>query len=317
MYNIVWSDRYNLGVDVIDKAHKQLFTIMRKMFHIIEETSNISHSCDAGIKYLKNYALKHFAEEEAYMKLIKYNNYERHKKIHDDMCNITIPSLEKELKETNYSDEAVHHFFGVCLGWLTGHIMIEDRCITGKINDTPINLKEIDTKLLNTNDAYKNKTIDKKRELQLAALEKLISHIVYELFALKTTTANRSYSGEYFGKSIYYRLIYSNKKGEQIKILMILEEKIVLKTAGKIMNIDFDKIDTSVISATKELAQQFIGYIGKYSNPNSSEMEKFKLKRESLITSKNSAEIFSTNYFDFSLLFNTEAGSFAFCVKKL
>ena len=39
---------------------------------------------------------------------------------------------KEELERTNYSENAVDHFLGVCAGWLIGHTLMEDRAITGE-----------------------------------------------------------------------------------------------------------------------------------------------------------------------------------------
>ena len=131
MHTVEWNDRFNIGVEVVDKAHQKLFSIVGKLIELNEDEEKQQHACREGIKYFKNYTIKHFAEEEAYMQSIDYQGYAVHKKLHDNMCNNTIPALEQELEEQNYSKESVRHFLGICIGWLTGHVMIEDHAITG------------------------------------------------------------------------------------------------------------------------------------------------------------------------------------------
>ena len=40
---LIWNERYNLGVDIIDREHKKLFSILNKLFDIgqQEEKSQI------------------------------------------------------------------------------------------------------------------------------------------------------------------------------------------------------------------------------------------------------------------------------------
>ena len=127
-----WNNRFNIGVDSIDNAHRKLFSIVRKLINLSRNENNGKWACAEGIKYFKSYAIEHFTDEENYMKSISYEGYEQHKSLHDDMRYKTIPALEKDLTRSGYSQESIHHFLGICLGWLTAHIMIEDRAITGK-----------------------------------------------------------------------------------------------------------------------------------------------------------------------------------------
>ena len=130
-----WDKRFNIGVDSIDKAHRKLFSIVHRLLTLSKDKTNGQWACAEGIKYFKNYAIQHFADEEAYMRSIGYSGYEIHKRLHDDMRDKTLPALEKDLTESEYSEESIHHFIGICVGWLTAHIIIEDRAIAGMISN--------------------------------------------------------------------------------------------------------------------------------------------------------------------------------------
>ncbi len=102
---LVWNERYNLGVETIDKEHKKLFRILDKLLDFGQQDEKSQWVCQEAVKYFKDHALKHFADEEAYT------------------------ALEKELERTKYSEDAINHFLGVCAGWLIGHTLIEDHAI--------------------------------------------------------------------------------------------------------------------------------------------------------------------------------------------
>ena len=102
-----WDKRFNIGVDSIDNAHRKLFSIVRRLVHLSKDENNGQWACAEGIKYFKNYAIEHFTDEEAYMRSIGYNGYEMHKRLHDDMRYKTLPALEKELTESDYSQESI------------------------------------------------------------------------------------------------------------------------------------------------------------------------------------------------------------------
>ena len=73
MYNqLVWSDEYNIGVDIIDKEHQRLFRIINKLLAFGEEEKKGQWACLEGIKYFKEHALKHFEDEEKYMESISF-----------------------------------------------------------------------------------------------------------------------------------------------------------------------------------------------------------------------------------------------------
>lgn len=124
-----WSERYKVGVEYIDRAHQELFTIVKRLHQLVLEARQDKWACEQTIKYLKNYTVQHFADEEAYMASIGYpglaDQQVEHRKLRDQV----LPRLEKHLEEQNYSPEVVHRFLKVCSIWLDKHIRLKDKPI--------------------------------------------------------------------------------------------------------------------------------------------------------------------------------------------
>ena len=70
MENIKWRDDYKIGVDFIDKEHKQVFSTINKLLTISESEDKTEWACREGVKYLKNHTIQHFEHEEEYMRSI-------------------------------------------------------------------------------------------------------------------------------------------------------------------------------------------------------------------------------------------------------
>ncbi|MCM1135483.1 MAG: response regulator [Clostridium sp.] len=280
-----WQDRFNIGVDVIDKAHKQLFATMNRLLGLSEQKLKSRWICQEGIKYLKAHAVKHFAEEENYMKSIGYSGYEMHRRLHRNFRLKTLPALEQELEDTNYSTDAVRHFLGVCIGWMTGHTLTEDQAITGKIESRWENLSP---------------------EEEINALGKTIAKLTRKMFLLDTRVVNDHYDGEEFGEGIYYRVVYGAEREE---VIFIFEDKLLEGTAGEMLGIRFQEVNDVVINATRYIAKQFLKQIREsvYSAKEQAIVE------ESLLTSEEFHEIFGKAHPNCSLLFGTDEGYFAFC----
>lgn len=289
---IKWNKRFDIGVDSIDKAHRKLFSIVHKLSCLNENENNGPWACAEGIKYFKNYAITHFAEEEAYMQSIGYKGYEMHKRLHDDMRDKTLPALEKDLKTSKYSKESIHHFLGICLGWLTAHIMIEDRAITGK----GINKWKID---------HSGKTA--------LGLESAISDTMEEIFKLQADVISEHYSGENFGESVISRLIYQSKEGKQIQFLLIFEEGLVLHIVNFILDMQFRKVDKLVSNTFKILSEQMTNQIAIHFPSSHS----FELENSHLMTMEQLQREFCIEYSNYSFLFDTGVGYFAFCIKSV
>ena len=287
--DVEWNERFNIGVDSIDNAHRKLFSIVRKLLNLSRNENHGQWACAEGIKYFKSYAIEHFANEEAYMQSIGYKDYEMHKDLHDNMRYKTLPALEKDLLESNYSQESIQHFLGICLGWLTVHIMIEDRTITGKFQASWTHGKE-------------GKDVE--------ALEDALSDTVQEIFKLQTEIVSEHYSGENFGKSIISRLVYHSKEGKQIQIFLVLEESLALQAVNSMLDMPLKKVDKLVINTVKEISTQITKRLGIYLHPSL----QYQLDSNHIMTMEQFRKEFYAESFYYSLLFNTGVGYFAFCI---
>lgn len=290
---IKWNDRFNIGVDSIDQAHQKLFSIVGKLVALNEDEAKQRHACQEGIKYFKNYTLKHFADEEAYMQSIGYSGYAMHKSLHDNMRDKTLPALEAELEDQGYSVESVQHFLGICIGWLNGHIIVEDRAITGK---------------------NANKWVHQASEDEVDSLSKALLQGLRALCQANSQIISLHYSGEKFstGNTLCYRLSYvPKKKGDgRIQIYLVYEDTLVLRTLSEILDENINRVDQTAVSAMRILSEQFIQYIKPHFSFNNS----YTLERNDMMTFDQFVRTFDKKYPPFSLLFRAEGkGYFAFC----
>lgn len=286
---LVWEDRFNIGVEIIDSEHRKLFGILNRLFTYRTEESKSQWVCQEGIKYFREHAMKHFTEEEQYMASIDYAGFETHRRVHDNFRTKTLPALEKELAQSSFSGEAIDHFLGVCAGWLLGHTMTEDRAITGKAVSQWGELLP---------------------EEQQVAMRQMIIQLLSDMFQLKAKVVSDCYSGEKFGNGIYYRLAYATKQGERWEILLAFEEKMLLNTIGSMMNCDSEELSVMVINVARYMAQQFVQRIGEQ-YPNS---EQYEMKEEKLLSYEQFRKYFVRERPQSSLLFDTGEGYFAYCV---
>lgn len=291
MKEVEWDERYRVGVAVIDSAHQKLFVIVRRLVLLSENEQRSRWACEESVKYLKSYTLRHFAEEEAYMRQIGYDGYEVHKKIHDDMREVQLPTYEKELVATGFSSEAVQHFVGFCIGWLTGHIMMEDRKITKEKTNTftpPDRLKDVES------------------------FAEEVASVLKDLFALQVKIANMHYEVDEFGSGIYYCLVYRSERGERFLVTFLLNEQLVPRTVSEMPGIPFDKIDNIVLYATRQIARYLLEYIGGHFQRTG----RFQLEKEALLDEKQFLQGMNVANPYCSIRFETQYGPFALCVNR-
>ncbi len=290
---IKWNDRFNVGVDSIDSAHRKLFSIVGKLIALNEDEAKQQHACREGIKYFKNYTMKHFADEEAYMQSIGYPGLAVHKRLHDSLRDKTIPALEAEMEAQVYSTESVGHFLGICVGWLNGHIIVEDRAITGK---------------------NPHKWVHQTDESEQESVEKALMQGLESLAQTRTEVISRHYSGVEFstGKTLCFRLTYRTEEKNPIRIYLVFEESLVLHTLSEILGKDIHRIDQTVITAMKLLSEQFISRL-KTHFPDT---VRGTLERNDMLTFEQFVRTFDKEYPPYSLLLSTEGkGYFAFCAQ--
>ncbi len=292
MAEIKWNDRFNLGVDEIDKAHQKLFSIVNKLIAFTENPAKQQHACKEGIKYFKSYTVKHFAEEEAYMQSIAYAGLPMHKSLHDNLRDNTLPTLEAELEDQNYSIESVQHFIGICVGWLTGHIMVEDRAITGR---------------------NANKWVHKSTDDKMDSIIKATTQGLKTMCRTPVQLVSQHYGGEGFkvGKPLCYRLTYSHKSEQKQQVHLVFEESVAILTLNNILEMDIKRIDRTVIDAMQMLSAQLVDYLNKYFPEN----VKYTLDKSDLLTFDQFSKIFYKQAPACSLLFNVDSrGYIAMCV---
>ncbi len=286
---LVWQDRFDIGVDVIDREHRKLFSIMNRLLAFSEQEDKMQWVCQEGLKYFKDHAMKHFAEEEVYMASIDYKGFETHRRLHDNFRQKTLPALEEELNRTNYSEDAISHFLGVCAGWLIGHTLTEDRAITGKAM---------------------SKWADLMPQEDQVAVKQTIIRLVYDLFNLNARIVSESYGGEKFGKGIYYRLVYGSNKGDRMEVYFVFEERLLINTVGKIMGASSDKLNVMLMNATRYTARQFADCV----KGNFQTEAMYEVQEENLLSYEQFQRIFERQKLQFSILFDTGEGYFANCV---
>lgn len=288
MKQITWNEGHKIGIDSIDREHKQLFATMNKLLKISEEEDKSEWVCREGVKFLKNHSMEHFEHEEAYMRSIDYGEYEIHKRLHDDFKDKTLPALEREMEEMQYSVESIRHFLGVCIGWVFSHTLTEDLAIVGKKT---------------------SKWADIPQEREREAVEQVVIQLIQNMFHLDARMISEQYGGEDFGKTVCCRFIYRGREKEKWEVILVYEEALLLKIMGGMLNVEYSRLDDMAINVCRYISRQFLEGL-REGFPS---LREFELEKESLLTHEQLLESFERQHPSCSLLFDTGAGYFAFC----
>jgi len=120
---IVWDDSMSIGVPQIDAQHKQLFILANDVARTLERGfDKESIQMDLGI--LCNYAVEHFAMEEALMDMDAYPDYDLHMSEHMQCTTKALDFLEafSSDKEVDMSE-----FLQFVTFWIRDHILNVDQ----------------------------------------------------------------------------------------------------------------------------------------------------------------------------------------------
>lgn len=285
-----WNSYLNIGIKEIDNAHRRLFLTICKLIRLNADKNYSRKELQEEIKIFKNYTIKYFSSEELYMKYTNYNRYVIHKRLHSRLWNKILPVFEKEMQDSEYSVESIQRFLGTCMGWLIGHILIESRAITGHI---PV------------------KGQYEKEDERTNTLEQSIIQLIQEFFLINAHTVSRNYKVKDFDKGVYYHLRYLSNDGKISDVWLSFEECLLFYIFKEFSGKTVDKMDETLIYVVRQLLQHLIRRIGVYFKSEGI----FHLTSEDILTANELADIFEKEQPPYRLLFNTEHGQFAFCIK--
>ena len=123
----MWKDSLRIGVDLVDEQHRELFRITEELLKELRGSGEQrKQKCISTVHFLKDYAVKHFADEEAYQKSIGYKGFDAHKKLHDRFRE-TVLHHESNMAESDYADKDIKAFIGMLIAWLLYHIADADQ----------------------------------------------------------------------------------------------------------------------------------------------------------------------------------------------
>lgn len=120
---IEWSDAMSVGIQEIDEQHKVLVDIITELHTAIKQ----KHSSRKVVKILSrltDYTKTHFMVEESILRIMKYPDYEDHKKQHDRLVK-KMSKLKTKVEEGNTSIGFELSY--MLKMWLVNHIQISDK----------------------------------------------------------------------------------------------------------------------------------------------------------------------------------------------
>ena len=91
----------------------------------------------------------------------------------------------------------------------------------------------------------------------------------------------------------------------------MLEESLVLQAVSSMLDMPLTKMDKMVTNAARQLSLHIVDQVAVHCRLSSH----YELESNHLMSPEQFEQVFYAQYFDYSLLFNTGNGYFAFCIK--
>ena len=119
-----WDAKLETGLGLIDDQHRELYRLVKLVLDPGTETR-----IEDTIKFLEDYVVRHFTDEEALQVTSRYPGLPEHKEIHAGFIR-TFIDLKTQLALAESAEEreiAIQALNGAVVDWLGNHIMVHDR----------------------------------------------------------------------------------------------------------------------------------------------------------------------------------------------
>ncbi len=118
---IVWNERNELGIPIIDEQHRGIVSTINSFHYFIQEKQGID-ALKPTMNILEQYTRIHFKTEEAFLKEAGYTGIEVHISLHEGLMKRT---REIAREATLYREPEIALKF--LKEWWLGHINKEDK----------------------------------------------------------------------------------------------------------------------------------------------------------------------------------------------
>jgi two-component system, NtrC family, sensor kinase len=120
----IWSDKFNVGVEKVDRQHKKLVDIINQLNECLTIGGN-SRDLIGILNDLIEYSQYHFDSEENFMQQIHYDadKFEAHKIEHRKFLQ-EMKSVQTECRHD--SEQVTDELLDFLVNWLANHILVDD-----------------------------------------------------------------------------------------------------------------------------------------------------------------------------------------------
>lgn len=115
---IEWRDSYEIGIDSVDREHKEMIGLINALYELLQRDSS-TDAVEGFLGEIYDQISAHFTLEEKYMRELGYDGFPAHKESHEILLN-ELRDITDEYKAGGFADpgevlsERLH-------AWFLGH----------------------------------------------------------------------------------------------------------------------------------------------------------------------------------------------------
>lgn len=121
----LWKADYSVGIKKIDNQHQELFRRFGLLMDAMSDNDS-QQQLPELIKFLNDYVITHFRDEEAMMAKLGAPELEHHKAIHEDFID-DLKMFNNDFQEEGASLTVANNLLFRLSDWLINHILHEDQ----------------------------------------------------------------------------------------------------------------------------------------------------------------------------------------------
>jgi len=122
---ITWTPDLAVNVEKIDLQHRELIKRFNELGEAVWDGKGKQAIGDT-LRFLADYTVEHFRDEEALMLAYGYPDYAGHKKIHEDFVG-EVKAFIKEFENKDVQSAMVVSIVGKLGDWTRNHIRVMDK----------------------------------------------------------------------------------------------------------------------------------------------------------------------------------------------
>jgi len=119
-----WSPDLKTGNAVVDDQHRRLIVMVNDLYNTQKQGKG-KHAVTGAMKFLLEYTVKHFADEETLQQEHDYPDYAVHKQQHDEFRSVA-QAMAIKMDRDGPTDEFVNHVCVTVGRWVMNHIKRHD-----------------------------------------------------------------------------------------------------------------------------------------------------------------------------------------------